>query len=73
MEDQLKKRYLKDNKCIHGLYLVGKFDCAQWDQKQKHSCKLSNGEMLKKLENQAQDLSEHNILIKSFVLNASLP
>ena len=31
MEDQLVGRYLKDNPCQHGLYLVGWFNCNLWD------------------------------------------
>ena len=31
MEEQLLGRYLKDNLCQHGLYLVGWFNCDLWD------------------------------------------
>ncbi|TDA68007.1 MAG: hypothetical protein D9V47_09180 [Clostridia bacterium] len=31
METQLVDRYLRDNRCQHGLYLIGWFDCVQWD------------------------------------------
>ena len=33
METQLLEQYLKDNDCQHGLYLVGWFNCDQWDPK----------------------------------------
>ncbi|HUU92792.1 MAG TPA: hypothetical protein VM238_16495 [Phycisphaerae bacterium] len=32
METQLVHRYLKDNQCPHGLYLVGWFNCGPWSQ-----------------------------------------
>ena len=31
MEEQLVGRYLQDNRCQHGLYLVGWFNCDLWD------------------------------------------
>lgn len=31
MQTQLVDRYLKDNTCRYGLYLVGWFNCIQWD------------------------------------------
>ncbi len=32
MKTQLVERYLKDNACRHGIYLVGWFRCNQWDK-----------------------------------------
>ncbi len=31
MQSQLVDRYLRENQCQHGLYLVGWFRCSQWD------------------------------------------
>jgi len=31
MQTQLVDRYLRDNHCQHGLYLVGWFNCDAWD------------------------------------------
>ena len=31
MTSQLRDRYLKENRCQHGLYLVGWFNCDEWD------------------------------------------
>ena len=31
MKTQLVKRYLSENDCSHGLYLIGWFTCPQWD------------------------------------------
>ena len=35
MKTQLVDRYLKDNQCQHGLYLIGWFNCEQWDNKDR--------------------------------------
>lgn len=32
MQRQLVDRYLKDNQCAHGLYLVGWYQCQLWDE-----------------------------------------
>ena len=31
LESQLVNRYLRDNACQHGLYLIGWFSCPKWD------------------------------------------
>src|SRR5262249_15240827 len=31
METQLRDRYLKEKRCMNGLYLVAWFTCAKWD------------------------------------------
>ena len=33
MQTQLAERYLRDNQCQYGLYVVGWFNCNQWDGK----------------------------------------
>ena len=33
MENQLVNRYLKDNHCHAGLYLIGWFNCSAWETK----------------------------------------
>jgi hypothetical protein len=32
MATQLVGRYLKDNRCQYGLYLIGWFNCDKWDE-----------------------------------------
>ncbi|MFZ5868263.1 MAG: NACHT domain-containing protein [Thermodesulfobacteriota bacterium] len=39
MEGQLLNRYMAENKCSHGLYLVGWFYCDSWDQEDYRSRK----------------------------------
>jgi hypothetical protein len=73
METQLKDRYLKDNKCDHGIYLVGWFNCPQWDI--SNSSKPPSGtreEARKRFDDQATALSRNGITIRAFLLNTSL-
>ena len=74
MKTQLLERYLADNPCRHGLYLVGWFVCPQWE----HDSRLKSVPFLSLeaakafLDNQAEGISRDGVLIRSFVLNASL-
>lgn len=75
MKTQLVDRYLKDNRCQHGLYLVGWFNCDQWDDedyKKKRAPKLSIDEVQKKFDTQAAELSQQGIRIKALVVNTAL-
>lgn len=75
MESQLVKRYLSDNTCHHGLYLVGWFNCDQWDQgdnRRKNAPKLSIDEARAMFAAQAEQLSQSSLTVKSFVLNTAL-
>jgi hypothetical protein len=73
METQLKERYLRDNKCDHGIYLVGWFNCPQWDptDSRKPPAEMLEGAR-KRFTEQANDLSKDGIPIRAFVLNTSL-
>jgi hypothetical protein len=73
MQTQLVDRYLKDNSCQHGLYLIGWFNCKQWDSKDSRKPpKLSIEEARKKFETQAAELSKQGVKVKAVVLNTSL-
>lgn len=77
MEEQLVNRYLKDNRCQHGLYLIAWFNCEQWDDSdyRKHDAqKNSNSieEAKEKFEHQAAKLSNSGVTVKAFVLNTAL-
>lgn len=73
MQTQLVDRYLKDNSCQHGLYLIGWFNCKQWDTKDSRKPpKLSIEEARKKFETQAAELSNQGVKVKAVVLNTSL-
>lgn len=70
METQLVQRYLKDNRCQHGIYLIGWFYCKQWKQPPK---KYSSKEALQKLlAAQADDMSRYGVQIEAFVLDTRL-
>jgi hypothetical protein len=59
METQLAGRYLKDSQC-HGLYLVGWFECRQWDPadpRKKRSANLDLSSLQSHLQDQASHLS----------------
>jgi len=73
MQTQLVERYLKDNRCQHGLYLIGWFNCNQWDNKDSRKPpKLSIKEARQKFETQAADLSKQGVKVKAVVLNTAL-
>jgi predicted NACHT family NTPase len=75
METQLVDRYLKDNQCQHGIYLVGWFDCAQWDDddyRKRDIPSKSIDEMQTQFDAQATELSRREVHITAFVMNAAL-
>lgn len=75
MEAQLADRYLRDNRCRHGLYLVGWFNCPQWDPedlRQKTAARRDIAKTQKRLEARASELSQGSLHIKLVVLNTAL-
>ena len=75
MRTQLVERYLENNRCQHGLYLVGWYNCSQWDIKdyrQKRAAKLDMDHITKELQEQANHLSNTGRRIQAFVLNTAL-
>ncbi len=75
METQLVNQYLKNNRCQNGLYLVGWFNCEQWDSsdyRKKQPPNLTKDEVQKQFDAQANELSQHDTLIKAFVINTAL-
>jgi hypothetical protein len=75
METQLLGKYLKGNDCKHGLYLVGWFNCPQWnkDDSRRRKAFLYNIEELTiALNSQAMQLSNGGSTIRVVVLDASL-
>jgi len=75
METQLLDRYLKNNQCDHGLYLVGWFNCDQWDNddyRKGDSPKTNLDDTQKKFEEQAIELSKQGKTLVSYVLNTAL-
>jgi predicted NACHT family NTPase len=75
METQLLGRYLKDNRCQHGLYLVGWFNCDLWDDndyRKKQASKSTPEEAQRKFDAQALELSKRDKLIKALVIDTAL-
>ena len=78
MESQLVNKYLKESSCAFGLYLVGWFNCPQWDKAQDlnrytAAFKIHDIQELKdKLNEQATALSNEDQKIRAFVLDARL-
>ena len=75
LQTQLAERYLKDNQCDHGLYLVGWFPCDQWDKKDRRKSqtpKMRLEQARKNFACQARELSQNGKTIESFVMNTAL-
>ena len=75
MKDQLVDRYLKDNECYHGIYLVGWYICDQWDKDDRRKTKTpkwSLQEARQFFEKQADNLSASGNNIRAVVINTSL-
>jgi hypothetical protein len=75
MKTQLVDRYLAESQCAYGLYLIGWFNCNQWDREDSRRNAapwVEASEMQEKYAAQAVTLSQHGRLIKAFVLDAAL-
>jgi hypothetical protein len=75
METQLVNRYLKDNSTRCGLYLIGWFNCNQWDNedsRRRNAPKMNIEDARKQFNNQAEQLSQKGKYVKAFVLNTAL-
>jgi predicted NACHT family NTPase len=75
MKTQLVDRYLNEAHCQHGLYLIGWFNCEQWDTKDSRrgqAPKISFEEARKQFDDQAQGLSQAGLEIRAFVMNTAL-
>ena len=75
METQLRDRYLKENRCKNGLYLVAWVTSAKWseaDARKKQCPRMSSSEAREFFSRQATELSKDGYLIRSYVLDVSL-
>ena len=75
MKTQLVDRYLKNNQCRHGLYVVGWFDQESWDKRdarRRQVPRCSKNQAEKRLALQASKLSRGDSLIRSYILDVSL-
>ena len=75
MKTQLLERYLTENQCTHGLYLVGWFNCEKWDDNDHRKKRAPNWgleQVRKRFEKQAAELSEGPLQVKAYVLDTAL-
>jgi hypothetical protein len=76
METQLIDRYLADSQCRCGLYLVGWFNCPQWDRRDSRyrvAQKFDREQLRQALTEQAAKLSaEKDADVRAFLLKAAL-
>jgi hypothetical protein len=78
MAGQLLGRYMTENNCSHGLYLIGWFQCDSWDKRDYRSQRPSKGivnmtidEAKTKFNGQAETLTaQSGKALRAFVLNA---
>ncbi|WP_434391362.1 NACHT domain-containing protein [Melittangium boletus] len=72
MREQLVERYLAENTCRHGLYLVGWYACSAWDATTyPEEGRVSLERARQVLDRQAQELSRGPTLVRAFVLDAA--
>jgi hypothetical protein len=77
MDRQLKGRYLKENDCHDGIYLVAWFNCGHWDPQDRRLqvAKSWNWDLEQaraQLAAQAEDLTTEDCRLSSFVVDARL-
>lgn len=75
MKTQLAERYLADNPYPYGLYLVGWFNCQQWDNadsRKSKAPKMALDEARAYFNGQAQELTSSGRTIRACVLNTAL-
>ncbi len=75
MKTQLVGRYLNDNKCQYGLYVVGWFNCDQWDEddyRKKDAPKCGLIDTKNMFDFQATELSKQNVIVNALVINMAL-
>jgi len=74
MQHQLVGKYLTENHCEHGLYLVGWFSSGCWDEtdhRKKDNPKLSLGDARTKFDDQAAALSGSGRAIRAFIMDTA--
>lgn len=75
MQTQLKDRYLRNNDCGHGIYVVGWFLCESWnpsDGRRKSTPKWMPGDARIFFEQQAEQISDNNAHIEAAVIDSTL-
>jgi hypothetical protein len=74
MRDQLVERYLAENSCQQGIYLVGWYACDAWDKTTPNPAEGGRPTLERArriLEEQAGELSREGVQVRAFVLDAA--
>jgi hypothetical protein len=74
MREQLVERYLAENTCRQGIYLVGWYACDYWDETTPNPTEegvLTLERARQILEEQARQLSQEGVQVRAFVLDAA--
>ncbi|PAY17443.1 hypothetical protein CKO51_21240 [Rhodopirellula sp. SM50] len=72
MQTQLLDRYMKNNSCFFGTYVVGWFLCGQWDpadNRYKDTRKRSTTDAREYFRQQANELTGDGFVVRSIVLD----
>ncbi len=75
MRDQLRDRYLRENQCSHGLFVVGWYLSRRWtkeDYRLAQTPKLTLEEARQLFDAQASELSVDGFTLKAFTLDTAL-
>ena len=73
MKDQLVDRYLWRNACQHGIYLVGWFNCKDWDRRDSRKPpKLQLSQARTRFAAQARELSQQGLHLRALVIDTAL-
>jgi hypothetical protein len=74
METQLRDRYLRDNQCGHGIYLVMWFLCDKWkdESRKRRTPQWAFEEAEEFFSRQAKDLSKPGTVLRALLLDATL-
>lgn len=75
MKNQLIDSYLQPSGIKHGIYLVGWFNCDQWDSndgRSRSAPSLSLEQAKERFNRQATNLTNNEVYVRAFVLDGSL-
>ena len=75
MQQQLRDRYLADNDCRHGLYIVGWYECLQWDagdSRRRSTPRMPMADVAAQLAAQAAQLSVDGVTLRSMTVDVRL-
>jgi hypothetical protein len=76
LKTQLVDRYLNNNPCTHGLYVVGFFSCNAWENEYRRSDARTNGDLETLnafLDGQATEANMLGFTIRAVVLDCRIP